>query len=1173
MTEEIKTGKGLSLHVEKRIAAHGIEVLLRLNPRRHCLLHWGLSRHPHSPWRIPPRTHWPEGTRQIGPDAVQTPFSLDNGEGRIRIRLPRSPDFSLIDFALFFPEEESWDNNNGENYRIELPAIKVSPSPFDVLKEEIAQEAVMFEHLYRFEEGNLAGAVTREEDVVRVTLVTNVPGPLILHWGVTRRNHRDEWSLPAPSIRPPGTTLFKRSAARTPFSEREGINRIRLDFRRAHAPQGISFLLWQPDTGQWIRNNGRNFSIPLRDISYQSSSGPSPLLSGIAAEIIHSETRSGSWSLMHRYNLAFDLVERVGEDIEGLALLYVWLRLSAIRQLTWQRSYNTQPRELSHALDRLTLRLADNFCKGGPKTREWMRLIMTTVGRGGEGQRIRDEFLHIMHRHRIKEVAGNFLEEWHQKLHNNATPDDIVISEAYLAFLRSGGDLDLFYATLDEGGVGRSRLEGFERPIRTEPEFYPDIQEALIEDFEGYLKILKSVYSATDLENAMESAEPHLDKRTNDQLRFIRRHRDTTAASLTDLLSRITTVRTHIHESPHMKGNPEQIRDLLFLDLALQGLLRSAAERNLHHDFDGNQLVEIIGLVLKNMVLIRDDEEIAACCRHWDRLMEDRRMDREWSLQAASVLERLERAIGVFIDDLSRHIQPVAESLGDALGAEAWSINLFSEEVVRGGLAFVLSQFVHRLTPLLRTLAELGNWQVISPGSGDGIVMVVDRLRSIQGKAFPTPTVVVARGITGEEEIPEGITALLTTDIVDCVSHIAIRARNTGLLFATCYDRDTIDRIVALEGHYIRLTSSASGEVLMAEGRGKKRRGERVSPRMRHTVLARPDMSSQVDTFARPVGLGYFRRAVVGGKSFNLKRLADALPAWIRIPASMALPFGAFDAVLSDRKNHVIAQRYADLTRGIGRHPAKTLQEVRACLMLLDQPEGFMPSLKGTMEEAGLRFRGDCDHIWECIKRVWASKWNERAYLSRRAWGLRHRDLFMAVLIQEVVEAEYAFVIHTANPFTGNRHELYAEVVVGLGETLVGNHPGRALGFVSDKGHPEPRVLSYPSKGTGIFGTGLIFRSDSNAEDLAGYAGAGLYDSVLSRPSRSVVLDYSHEPMVQDENFRRDLLLGITRVGIATEHVLGCPQDIEGAYARGEYFVVQARPQVGLPERKGERDQ
>ena len=113
--------------------------------------------------------------------------------------------------------------------------------------------------------------------------------------------------------------------------------------------------------------------------------------------------------------------------------------------------------------------------------------------------------------------------------------------------------------------------------------------------------------------------------------------------------------------------------------------------------------------------------------------------------------------------------------------------------------------------------------------------------------------------------------------------------------------------------------------------------------------------------------------------------------------------------------------------------------------------------------------------------------------------GMPHEDLFMAVLVQPVVEAEYAFVIHTVNPSSGNANELFAEVVLGLGETLVGNYPGRALSVVWDKTTEKQTLLSYPSKSIGLYGRGLIFRSDSNGEDLAGYAGAGLYDSILLR--------------------------------------------------------------------------
>ena len=106
-----------------------------------------------------------------------------------------------------------------------------------------------------------------------------------------------------------------------------------------------------------------------------------------------------------------------------------------------------------------------------------------------------------MHRHDLKEASGTFVEQWHQKLHNNTTPDDVVICTAYLAFLKSDGDLSRFYQTLEAGGVTRERLRGFERPIKADPGFFPDRKDALIQDFENFLRILKSVHSGTDLQS------------------------------------------------------------------------------------------------------------------------------------------------------------------------------------------------------------------------------------------------------------------------------------------------------------------------------------------------------------------------------------------------------------------------------------------------------------------------------------------------------------------------------------------------------------------------------------------------------------------------------------------------------------------------------------------------
>lgn len=100
---------------------------------------------------------------------------------------------------------------------------------------------------------------------------------------------------------------------------------------------------------------------------------------------------------------------------------------------------------------------------------------------------------------------------------------------------------------------------------------------------------------------------------------------------------------------------------------------------------------------------------------------------------------------------------------------------------------------------------------------------------------------------------------------------------------------------------------------------------------------------------------------------------------------------------------------------------------------------------------------------------------------------------------------------------------MYCELVRGLGESLVsGTVPGSALSFSARKGATsEPTVLTFPSKATGMFvRESLIFRSDSNGEDLAGYAGAGLYESITMDPTTLEILDLADDPVVADEAFR-----------------------------------------------------
>lgn len=40
------------------------------------------------------------------------------------------------------------------------------------------------------------------------------------------------------------------------------------------------------------------------------------------------------------------------------------------------------------------------------------------------------------------------MEEWHQKLHNNTSPDDVIICQALLAYLEHDLDISIYWQTL-----------------------------------------------------------------------------------------------------------------------------------------------------------------------------------------------------------------------------------------------------------------------------------------------------------------------------------------------------------------------------------------------------------------------------------------------------------------------------------------------------------------------------------------------------------------------------------------------------------------------------------------------------------------------------------------------------------------------------------------------------
>ncbi|XP_072983787.1 alpha-glucan water dikinase, chloroplastic isoform X1 [Typha latifolia] len=1070
--------------------------------------------------------------------------------------------------------------------------VYVSPKSPTVLElfskaiEEQEGSIILKKELFKLDDKGLLVTVVSAFGKTKVHFATTHNGPLILHWSLSGKAR--EWMVPPPDTVPSGSTLLEK-ACETPFIEASlaGLvyQSIEIELDGGNY-KGLPFVLCSNEI--WINNNGSDFYIDFSSETKESRKdagdgrGTAKALLDKIAELETEAQRS----LMHRFNIVADLAEEAKDAGQlGLAGLLVWLRFMSTRQLTWNKNYNVKPREISKAQDRLTDQL-QNMYKTCPQYRETLRMIMSTVGRGGEGdvgQRIRDEILVIQ---RNNECKGGMMEEWHQKLHNNTSPDDVVICQALIDYIKSDFDINVYWDTLKTNGITKERLLSYDRAIHSEPNFNHNQKESLLRDLGHYMRTLKAVHSGADLESSIATCMGYrsegqgfmvgvqinpvkgLPSGFHNLLEFVLEHVED--KKVEPLLEGLLEARAELR--PLLLNSHERLKDIIFLDIALDSTVRTAIERGYEelNSAEPEKKMYFITLVLENLALSMDDnEDLIYCLKGWNHALEmSKRKDDQWALYAKAFLDRTRLALASKGEQYHHILQPSAEYLGSLLGVDQWAVNIFTEEIIRSGSAASLSTLLNRLDPTLRKVAHLGSWQVISPVEVAGYVVVVDELLSVQNISYDRPTVLVAKSVKGEEEIPDGTVAVLTPDMPDVLSHVSVRARNSKVCFATCFDTNILSEFQANEGKLFRLKPT-SADIVYRVIEESELSGS-------SSLNITDDQSSPAVNLVKKQFIGRyaisaeeFTSEMVGAKSRNISFLKGKVPQWVGIPTSIALPFGVFEKVLSDDVNQEVASNLQMLKKRLTQGEFSALGEIRKTVLQLAPPNPLVEELKEKMHGAGMPWPGDegesrWEQAWMAIKKVWASKWNERAYFSTRKVKLDHDYLCMAVLVQEIINADYAFVIHTTNPSTGDASEIYAEVVKGLGETLVGAYPGRALSFICKKNDlNSPKVLGYPSKPIGLFiRRSIIFRSDSNGEDLEGYAGAGLYDSVPMDEEEKVVLDYTSDRLITDGSFRNSILSSIAQAGSAIEELYGSPQDIEGVVRDGKIFVVQTRPQM-----------
>jgi alpha-glucan, water dikinase len=89
----------------------------------------------------------------------------------------------------------------------------------------------------------------------------------------------------------------------------------------------------------------------------------------------------------------------------------------------------------------------------------------------------------------------------------------------------------------------------------------------------------------------------------------------------------------------------------------------------------------------------------------------------------------------------------------------------------------------------------------------------VPALSDVQDKVYDEPTILLAKQVSGEEEIPENAVAVITPDAPDVLSHSSVRARNMKVLFVTCHDREPLEEMRGYVGKLLAIQTTAAGNV------------------------------------------------------------------------------------------------------------------------------------------------------------------------------------------------------------------------------------------------------------------------------------------------------------------------------------------------------------------------
>ena len=169
--------------------------------------------------------------------------------------------------------------------------------------------------------------------------------------------------------------------------------------------------------------------------------------------------------------------------------------------------------------------------------------------------------------------------------------------------------------------------------------------------------------------------------------------------------------------------------------------------------------------------------------------------------------------------------------------------------------------------------------------------------------------------------------------------------------------------------------------------------------------------------------------------------------------------------------------------------------------------------------------------LLENIRNCWASLYTPRAIFYRKEKDLSREYISVAVVVQEMVEAEISGITFTAHPVTEDPNQMIIEAAWGLGEAVVSGAV-TPDSYVVDKKTWEILDINVNSQDR------KLVRDENGGNRRVRVDGEHRYKQILSE----------------------DQIIELGKLCQKIEDHYAYPQDIEWAFRKGEFYIVQARP-------------